>query len=242
MKKCTPQSNKQKIFATTHLTHLLCLAILLSFNATVLAEQVAQQLIEKPSIEDLGKGRYRIGSIIVNKPEKSFKVSGEVLRLKPPLEFLAVTKGGMKGYESLLELDVNAFEFNLACILIGLNKEKSKAPEFHFSEEPAKGDPVSIWLSWEENGNVKRIPAGAALLQDKKTVSNNWVYTASGFTPSGEYLASIDGTLVGFVHDPASIIEHREGLGLGNYGAVSGNTATLPAVGSKILFTIERKK
>jgi len=222
---------------------LIFLGTLLFFSSTLTAQpdHDIDKINKKPNIEDLGKGRYRIGSIIVNKPEKSFQVPGEILRLQPPLEFLAVTKGGMKGYESLLELDVNAFEFNLACILIGLDKEKAKAPEFHFSEEPAQGDPVSIWISWEQDGKNVRIPASNSLLEGEKTINNNWVYSASGFTPSGEYLASVDGTLVGFVHDPASIIEHTKGLGLGNYGAVSGNAAVLPAVGSKILFTVERK-
>ena len=32
-----------------------------------------------------------------------------------------VTQGGHKAYEALLEVNADAFQFNLACILIGLD-------------------------------------------------------------------------------------------------------------------------
>ena len=51
-------------------------------------------------------------------------------------------------------------------------------------------------------------------------------------------MAAHDGTLIGFVHDPASIIEHKIGLGIGDYGAVAASKVT-PKVGTKIEIEIK---
>ena len=42
------------------------------------------------------------------------------------------------------------------------------------------------------------------------------------------------GTLIGFVHDPNTIIESAMGLGIGAYGSVNGNTALLPPAGADV--------
>ena len=44
-------------------------------------------------------------------------------------------------------------------------------------------------------------------------------------------MAEASGALIGFVHDPSSIIEHQVGAGLGNYGLMTGNTELLPELG-----------
>lgn len=216
-------------------------ALLLAMMAPVIAAPPTSSVPEQPAIKDLGDQRYRIGAILVDKARHSFRVKGRLLRLEPPLEFLAVRKGGMKAYESLLELDSDAVEFNLACILIGLDEKKGKAPSFHFSPEPVEGTPVALWVSWEADGKTVRMPAAKLLLQGDKLVdSDAWVYTGSIFAADGTYLAQQDGTLVGFVHNPASIIEHREGIALGNYGEVYPRLSVLPAVGTPVTLEVQR--
>ncbi|RDH89316.1 MAG: hypothetical protein DIZ77_16105 [endosymbiont of Seepiophila jonesi] len=135
-----------------------------------------------------------------------------------PIEYMAVMKGGFKSYESVLELDANAFEFNLACILIGLDAKGVRLPEYHFDTKPVEGDAVDIRVSWEEKGKRVEVDLldlvklrGAAPRDDKKQV---WSYTGSTFIEGDRYFAQMNGTLIGVVHDPASIIEHRLGLGL----------------------------
>ena len=51
-------------------------------------------------------------------------------------------------------------------------------------------------------------------------------------------MAAQDGTLVGFIHDPASIIEHETGVGLNDYGAVGGNPDVVPPVGTPVTLTV----
>lgn len=184
-----------------------------------------------------------LGSIVIDRASRSFRVPGKVIRREPPLEFLAVARGGTRAYESLLELDAGGKEFNLACILIGLEHKKSASAAYHFDPSAIDGDKVDIQVSWQQ-GDGKRSSSAAGILQlrDGEAVGDDWVYTGSGFTPSGEYLAELDGALIGFVHDPASVIEHRTGLGLGDWGAVGGAQGPCPPVGTSIWLTVRNAK
>lgn len=200
---------------------------------------------DAPAIQDLGNQRYRVGSIEIDKAEGEFKVSGSVLRHEPPIEFLATTLGGHKSYESLLEINSDAYEFNLACILIGLDASHAKSPGQHTVEEPMDGDPVEVFVSWIDDGKRITVKASQLLMHGeplKVVSSHNWVYTGSAKLRDGRYLADLAGTLLGFVHRAESIIEHKEGIGLNDYGSVVPNKDLIPAVGSPIVLTIRNIK
>lgn len=198
----------------------------------------------KTSVEDLGDGRYRIGAITIDKTKGQFSVPGSVIDLQrpnSPIEYIAVTKGGYKRYEAIFEMDTSAVDFNLACILIGLDASHAIQSKQHFAPQPLKGDAVEIFVSWEQEGKTRRVPVTDILRVAGSThAPDEWVYTGSFFYGDGKYMAEVAGSLVGFVHDPASIIEHRVGLGLGNYGAVIGNTDVLPRPGTAVLLSIAR--
>ena len=193
-----------------------------------------------PALEDLGEGRYRIGTITVDKTERKFSLGGKILHLNAPLEYLAVKTEGAKGYESLLELNTLAVDFQLACILIGLDDEKSVKPRFQFDENEAEGPAVDITISWDVDGEVKTTKAAKALAAgDGPFTDDGWVYVGSMPSPQdGSLLAEMWGTLIGFVHDPISIIEHRKGAPAGSYGMVTGNADLLPPEGSPITLTV----
>jgi hypothetical protein len=196
--------------------------------------------VPPPKIEELGGQRYRVGQIVVDKQAHQFTVPGTILRREPPLEFLAVRKGGYKSYESLIELDAGAHEFNVACILIGLDAAKAKPARGHFDPEPVEGDPVAIEVGWPVNGTMTwRDAAELVRLGDKHLPPHDWVYTGSVVLPGGVYLAHVDGTVIGFVHDPASIIEHRSGL-VGHYREVSVDANVVPPAGTAITMRVAR--
>jgi hypothetical protein len=196
------------------------------------------------AVDDLGNGQYRIGSIILDKTKGQFSVPGTVIELQQPnspIEFIAVSKGGVKRYEAIFELDTSAVNFNLACILIGLDASHATHPKYHFDPQALKGDAVEMFVSWEEEGKTRRVPVTDVLrVPGGAHVSDEWIYTGSFFSPDGRYTAEVVGTLVGFVHDPESIIQHRSGLGLGNYGAVSVNPEVLPRPGTPVLLQVSR--
>jgi len=195
-------------------------------------EEVVTQSGQKISIVKLDDNRFKIGNIVLDKTARSFEVPGKFLRTEPPIEFLAVAKKGQRGYESLLEFDINVYEFNLACILIGLDTHKGLPPKAHFDPTPIVGDAVEISLQWQVNGKqYEHLASDFFLVNNQKLKSGDWVYTGSTFLPQGGYLADIaGGTLVGFVHDPASIIEHGLGFGPQSYGGLKLNKALMPTV------------
>src|SRR5262249_25092553 len=129
-----------------------------------------------------------------------------------------------------------------ACLLIGLDPDKGKAPRHHFDPEPAQGDAVALWVSWEKDGQVIRVDTADLIQLGEQTLPRDeWVYTGSVFLPDGRFRAQIDGTVIGFVHAPSSLIEHRSGFGLGQFGAVRPNQALLPPVGMQVQLIVERR-
>ena len=91
----------------------------------------------------LGQDRFQIGRIVVDKRAGTFTVPGRVHVLGKPLEYLATSPRGMKEYETLLELDATGSEFNLACILLGLERDPKQAPFQQFSRAPLVGPRVA---------------------------------------------------------------------------------------------------
>ena len=81
------------------------------------AEEIAAQFA---TVEDLGNGLYRVGRIDVDVNQQQFTLPGRIAPGEQSLKSLAVTGAGFKGFESLLELDANAYEFDAACGLLGL--------------------------------------------------------------------------------------------------------------------------
>jgi hypothetical protein len=200
--------------------------------------------VSELAIVDLGNERFRVGEIEVNKRAQRFTVTGRVIQREMPdnpVEYLAVVPDGYNSYETLLELDAGAREFNLACILIGLDSRNAVLPRFHFDPEPTQGDPVDLTVSWEEGGKtIIRHPGEFFSVGGLDQLSEEWVYTGSVLTEKGVYLAESMGLLISFAHEPMSIIEHRTGLGIGAYGAPKINQAKTPPPGTPLTMTISR--
>lgn len=191
------------------------------------------------AVQKLGDDRFRIGGITIDKAKRRFEVSGRIAHRSEPLEYLAVVVGGIKEYESLLELNATATQFQLASILIGLDDTKSVKPRFQFDDRQAIGQSVAIDLSWEIDGKTTTVKASNALLADGKPLdSDDWVYIGSITEEDGRFAAEPIGSLVGFVHDPFAIIEHKDGLGIGAYGNITGNTALLPPDGAPVTVSV----
>lgn len=192
-----------------------------------------------PEIKALGNDRYQIGRIVVDKRAGRFTAPGRVHALGKPLEYLASTPGGMKAYEALFELEASGTEFNLACILIGLEPDPQLPSWRQFRETPRlRGRPLSISVAWTDAGRRRELPAAEALLGadagvDASTVQ--WVYVGSPASEvHGRFAAEETGTLIGFIHDANSIIESVAAIGVGAYGSVRGNDKLLPPNGSAI--------
>lgn len=191
--------------------------------------------------ERLGPNLFRVGTIRVDTAKREIIVRGTANE-PHVLEFIAVTKGGLKGYESALELDTNAISFNLALILIGLDREHAVHPRFHFDPIPPKGDQVEIWVEWDEHGATRRVRAEQLVYNEtnKRTLAEGpWVYTGSVFIEERRiYMADMDGALIGFVHTPSPILENPAPV-MGPYGANRLNPALNLPTGTAVTVTIK---
>ena len=232
---------------------LACTPAILGFVAAsadqpLLAQAPPQRTDERPEnppkaaepVERLGPNLLRVGNVQVDTSAKEISVRGTVNDVQN-LEFLANTKDGFKAYESALELDTNAINFNLGLILIGLDSAHAVVPRRQFDPELPRGDPVEIWIEWGESGSRRRIRA-EQLVQDRITkellTEGPWVYTGSVFTRErGAYLADIDGTLIGFMHTPSPILENPRPLP-GVFGNFIINPELNLKAGTSVLVTV----
>jgi hypothetical protein len=176
----------------------------------------------------------------VDTAKREVSVAGRVNEVTV-LEFIANTRGGMKAYESALTLETDAINFNVALVLIGLDRANARRPTRHFDPEAPSGDPVEVFVEVPRAGGADRIRA-EHLLFDKatnKTVpEGSWVYTGSTFIDNGRYMAEIDGVLIGFVHSPSPIIEYVQGAGIGNYGSIVLNPHLGLVAGSPVTLVV----
>jgi len=206
------------------------------------AASAAQAALRNPKVQDLGNGHFRVGLIEVDRNQRRFTVPAEVHQDEGTQEFILSSRGGYKGYESTLEAGATAYEFNVACLLIGLNPKHARTPRFHFDPTGVTGDRVEVSLSWGKGKELRRVNVAEAV-KDQRTgkamKATGWVYTGSTFTPDGAYMAQTDGVLIGFVHDPAEIITLATGATQGDYGQLVPNTAVLPNKGTRV--TVEVK-
>jgi len=203
----------------------------------------AQTTARIGEIKPLGGERFQIGRIVVNKRTRRFTVSGRVLALGEPLEYLAASPGGSKGYETLFELDATGSEFNLACILLGLERSLRHAQARDtWGTQPLPGPRVAIFVTWSDGGQRREVTAAQAVLNpgaETKPDTVEWVYIGSPAPDlRGGFAADTTGTLVGFKPDDNNIIESAVGIGIGAYGTVRGHPM-LPPNGSPIELIVE---
>ena len=193
-------------------------------------------------MKPLGGDRYQIGAVVVDKRARRFSVPGRVNVLGKPLEYLATAPGGMKGYETLLEVDTTGSEFNLACILVGLERDPKLGSFVRYNQAPLAGQRVSLSIAWTEGGKRRQISAAEAILNPEvgvKAEAVQWVYTGAAVSdPSAGFVPDLTGTLIGFVHDPNCIVDAVVAIGVGAYGSVRGS-ALMPPVGSPVELIVD---
>jgi hypothetical protein len=215
-------------------------------GASALAPAWAQAPAAAPAsvgeLKSLGDDRYQVGRIVVDKRARRFTVPGRVHALGEPLEYLATSPGGMKAYETLFELDASGSEFNLACILVGLERDPRHVAARRAGPGPLVGPRVAIHVAWSDGGQRRQLAAAEAVLgpgADIKPETVEWVYAgAPASEAQGRFAADVTGTLIGFKPDENSVIESAVGIGIGAYGSVRGHKM-LPPKGTAIELIVD---
>jgi hypothetical protein len=180
-------------------------------------------------VEKLGENLFRVGEIRVDTAKREITIEGVVNDVQA-IEFLANSRGGLKSYESAITLKTDAINFNVALVLIGLDRQKARPSRMHFDPATVEGDPVAMTVEIKGPNGVEKGPI-ELLLFDRATRAavppGDWAYTGSMFYPDGRYAADADGVLIGFAHTPSSVIESVKGIGLGRYGSIVPNPKIL---------------
>lgn len=220
---------------TRRRTFHLALGSLLALAATLPAAQPATPPVGE--LKSLGQDRYQVGRIVVDKSARTFTAPGRINVVDKPLEYLATTSSGRKAYESLLVLDASGSEFNLACILIGLERDPDVPPSRPPKAAAITGQRVVLSVAWTDGGKRRELAAADALFgagSGTRAEAVDWVYTGSFSSRDGsQFAADHTGSLIGFIHDPTTVIETTARIGIGAYGSVRGSSE-LPAVGTGI--------
>ena len=205
------------------------------------AEQSPNETIKAAPVERLGPNLLRIGNIQVDTAKQEASVKGVVNDVEV-LEFIANPKGGAKAYESAIELDTDAVNFNLALILIGLDHTRTKWPRRGEPPILPNGDPVEIWIEWTEGDQQRRVRAEQLVYNEvaKDTLTEGpWVYTGSVFIPENNaFLADLNGALIGFVHRGAPVIDSPRPRPAGAYEANRLNPALKLKAGTSVVLTV----
>jgi hypothetical protein len=218
---------------------LFVLATTVALLASPLAAQEPE--VRPQSVEKIGPNQFRMGRVNIDTGSRQVSVPGRVNESVLQLEFIANTQGGRKAYESALTLETSAINFNAALILIGLDPTHARdVPKFHFDPATPQGDPVEIWVECP-NKECQRFPAERLMYDKEKKqemTGGAWVYIGSGFDQDG-YLAERDGVIIGFVHDPSSIIEYTGTGALGRFGRIVTNAGIGITDGTEVLVTVK---
>lgn len=198
-----------------------------------------QNPVTTPAIEKIGPGILRIGKVIVNKPEGFVEVPGKVNMQEGLIEYLACSPYG-KLHESVLMLDVDPYALKIAMLLMGLEPGNKPIAHQGASETP-EGDPVEIWISWQ---NEKKQPVdhrAEDLILDTKTGKpmphTVWVFTGSQIQ-NGRFMAQVEHSIAATYHDPFALLDHTLPTGADDT-LYHANSAVVPPKGTAVSFRIK---
>ncbi len=213
------------------------------FPPAVTPEQLDRHTLRIAPLEKISPGQYRMGAIQLNKTEKSVTFPAVVNMDKGLLEYLLVRTSG-KTHESLLRTDVEPYNLQVACILVGM--EGTNAP-LGFQGDPAKpkGDAIEILLQIAgKDGKPQAIRPETWLTQRIGETSRDvpplqWVFTGS-VVFQGRLAAQLGGSIVALYHDPAAMVDNASPGGESDKIWFVKEGAT-PPVGTPVTVTLRLK-
>jgi hypothetical protein len=214
-----------------------------SLPATAVAENAASP------VQLIGPGQYRVGAVLVNRDERTLSFESQLNTNVGPMEYLLVHERG-KVHESILKTSAEPFHIHTAMLLLGVapstNAAASETPSGPI-EEPASaklpGPPVSISVSWADEGRVQSLAAGELVFntQARAPLTNAaWVYNGSRMI-SGRYIAQIEGSVISLITDAGAQVNHV-GPGHDNDQIWTAHTNRLPKAGQPVRVTIKLAK
>jgi len=202
------------------------------------------QVRDAPAIERVSPGVFRIGTILINKKDRSISFPAEVNMERGLLEYLLVRIGG-KTHESLLRATVEPYQLQVAFLLLGYEGTDKPLAGQGDPRAPT-GDALDITVTLPDSSG-KPVPANyeswMCKIIDKKILDVprlEWVYTGSTVF-DGRFRAQMEGSIIALYHDPAALVDNA------SQGGESDKIwfvreGAVPPVGTAVTVTIKPKK
>lgn len=170
-------------------------------------------------IHKIGPHLYQIGAVVLDAESRTARCPGRVnMNEGGPIELLACLPRG-KTHESVLTLDVEPMDLQVALLLLDMKQGRNPAVRYPDGSPELKrppGDDALIFVEWKrpakEEGKepeVQRCRAEELLYmsKDERAVTGaTWVFLGSTVA-SGKFGADQDGSLITTFHDPLAILE-----------------------------------
>lgn len=158
--------------------------------------------------KQVGPGLFQLGQIVLNSTERTLSFPAAVNMQEGLVEYLLVSSQG-KLHESVLKTEVEPYHLHLGMLLLNA-KGAPKAEKPPDPAKPMPGDPILITVSWEDNGESRRV-SGEDLVWDKQgeepMEKGQWTYTGSRVI-DGTFLAQRDRSIIAIIGDPDALVNN----------------------------------
>ena len=198
----------------------------------------------------IGPDLYALGTLTIDAKQGSIRCPGRVnMASGGPIELLACLPTG-KVHESVLTLDVEPLDLQVALLLLNLEPGRNPAVKYpegapELSQKP--GDTVDIRVEWQEpvaGGEGTRTVSRRAdellynVVAKKPMPQTRWAFIGSKWAGK-RFGAGIEGSLIVTYHDPLGILElSLEEVNDDIWYVV--NDKAVPPVGTKVELVIQR--
>lgn len=140
-------------------------------------------------IRALGPDELQIGTVRLNKRERTVSFPAKVAEKERALEYALVHETG-KIHESLLSTSAAVQDVHVAVLLLEANGESPR-----------------IELRWRKHGGEARVALHELIGMKEGKLDGGWRYNGSDFLHGG-FAAAAEGSLVALMNDPAALVNH----------------------------------
>lgn len=163
-------------------------------------------------VKDLGKGRFQIGLVTLDRQSKSLSFPAAVNMNTGLVEYLVVTTGG-KIHESVFKTEAEPFHIHAAMLLLGAKLDTNIDTAVFFDpKREIPGPKLKIEVAIPAQGG-RTLPIHEFLqnAQSKTTVTAgqipHWIYNGSRMS-DGVFLAQREGSVISLIADPSAVINN----------------------------------
>ncbi len=184
--------------------------------------------------KEISPGIFQIGSVRLNKEQKTIQFPARVNMTNGLIEYLVVTGTG-KLHESLLKTETEPSQIHVAMLLLGAHVVETNLRSTNIS-----GENIKVEVSWKNGTDEKRVRAEELIFnsQTKSPMSKSaWIYNGSKII-DGTFIAQRDGSIVSIIGDPLALANSSQ-PSRDNDEIWSVNTNTIPPLHTSLEVTFK---